>query len=249
VYTAGEPKKRYALWPRSTDLIYGSAEERERRKDYRCDGCGWMRATKGYPARVRIEGGIRVGVCDKCFLRRAQDVRRFLSEQDIRTGRGRKAYWDRPLASLWIGMARASGATPSEIAAATGLNRTTVWRLLAKPSVEGGAAALSLVFEALSLDQVGDGLPAPPYEALGRLPAPSEGSPFYWGFHGKRELRVNVDVSLASIDRKMDARFDALENKVDDLRALLNTFLGDLDDDEAAQAVEDFIDNALSEAA
>jgi hypothetical protein len=274
MFTAGEwqpkaPDPRYGrrTWRHSHgsgrevyahQFARGIIWERERQKDYRCEVCGWMRATRGYPTKVRIEGGSRVGVCDKCFLHRAEDVRQLLSAgahaigldlgDFLRSGRGRKSYWHRPVLSLWVGVASAAGATPTEIAAATGLSRTIVWRLLAKPSVQGGAAALDLIFKAMRLDQMGERrLPAADLRNAQGLPAAPGRSPSF--YRGQRELvvpeRKTSVVTLITIDQKLDK----MDHKLDELRSLLNTFLRDPDDVEAAQSVDDFIASVLGEAA
>src|SRR5690349_12484430 len=52
----------------------------ERRTDYRCLECGWMRAlARDKAVRVRREGGLRIAVaCPECKAARVEYVRHFL---------------------------------------------------------------------------------------------------------------------------------------------------------------------------
>ena len=250
------------------DFAAGVAWQKERAADFRCVECGWMRAITDGRLSVRLSiphggvyypKGLRVGICERCLLARLTDIAIIASsvraahhregirpDEFWRTGKGRRKPGHREVLAKALGAAVvAIGASPTELAETTGLDKATISRLrrlvpaaadqMGRPSspadVEGASGFLRPGRSPIQILQRREVL-----DRRARLLAwlgqrTQDAPPFY-----------------STEERPMLNQLDRIDRKLDWLSAQVAALRGsDLDDEAMTQAVEDLIADANDE--
>jgi hypothetical protein len=242
--------------------------QEKRATDFRCVECGWKRAITDGSLSTRLgvshggvyyPKGLRVGICERCLLARlidiaiiASNVRAAHYQEGIRpdelwrTGKGRRKPGHREvLAAALDAAVVAIGASPAELAEATGLNKATISRLrrlvpaatdqMGRPpspaDVEGASGFLRPGRPPIQILQRREVLDRRARLLTWLGQRAHDAPPFYF-----------------TEERPMLNQLDRIDRKLDWLAAQVAALRGsDLDDEAIAQAVEDLIADASGE--
>jgi hypothetical protein len=250
------------------DYAAGAVWQEERALDFRCVECGWMRAITDGRLSVRLgiphddvyyPKGFRVGICERCFLARLTDIAIIASnvraahhqegigpDEFWRTGKGRRKPGHREvLAAALDAAVVAIGASPTELAEATGLNKSTISRLrrlvpaaasqMGRPSspadVEGASGFLRPGRSPIQILQRREALDRRARLLTWLDQRAQDAAPFYF-----------------AEEKPMLNQLDRIDRKLDWLSAQVAALRGsDLDDEALDQAVEDLIADVSGE--
>jgi Helix-turn-helix len=165
------------------DYAVGTIWNAERELDFRCFGCGWqcpavdggLVRRRGVPQDgIYYPAGVRIGLCQRCRWARRFDIRAILwqfgelavpmsREMFLKAGKGRKTERHRMMLSYAVTIAELAGATRSELAEVTGLDKATISRLIRQPTAPRPLVeVLFKLCRAFGLGQVGERRGPPP---------------------------------------------------------------------------------------